>query len=53
MVTNHKTRWYGIHVVHEDGQYWIMDDNGNEEHVGVQFPSDERLDAFRDAVIAG
>lgn len=51
MVETHATRWSGIHVVTEDGQYWIMDDNGGEEHVGVSFPSDEQLDAYREAAI--
>ncbi len=50
MVTEHRTRWYGIHVIQEDGHYWIMDDKGGEEYAGVTFPSDARLDAYRAAV---
>ena len=52
MVKTHKTRWTGIHVITEDGQYWIMDDNGGEEYVGLSFPSDEDLDRYRDAAVA-
>ncbi len=50
IVQEHRTHWYGIHVIQEDGHYWIMDDNGGEEHVGTAFPTGEQLDAYRDAV---
>jgi hypothetical protein len=44
------TKWIGIHVVCDDGHYWITDDRGNEEHCGSEFPSDARLEAFRNEV---
>ncbi len=49
-IETYKTRWAGIHVVTENGHYWIMDDNGGEEHVGIEFPSDERLDTYRNEI---
>lgn len=47
----HKTRWYGIYVIQQDGHYWIADDRGGEEYIGTAFPTDERLDAYRDVVV--
>ena len=55
---NYRTAYAGIYIQREltDGartqrdHYWIMDDNGGEEHVGITFPSSERVDAYRNRV---
>lgn len=49
-VTNRPTKWSGIYVTSEAGHYWIMDDNGGEEYVGTAYPTDDRLNAYHDAI---
>ena len=45
--TTYKTRWSGIYVVADDGHYWIMDDYGNDEYIGTSFPTDNKIESYR------
>lgn len=51
-----KTKYYGIDVQIEynnetkSNEYWIVDDNGNDEYFGRALPTDADVDNYRDRV---
>jgi len=47
MPTQYKTKYYGIWLQTEDGEWWIVDDLGGEQYCGWERPSEAMIDAYR------
>lgn len=45
------TRYYGIWIQEENGEYWIQDANGGDLYCGRTMPTDEQVTAYRNAVV--
>ena len=44
------TKYFGIYVQEESGDFWIVDDIGGEEYYAER-PSDAQVDAYREELL--
>ena len=51
MLLHHDTIWTGIYIAEEDGHFWLMTSDGDEEYFGTVRPSLAQVDAFRDEIV--
>jgi len=45
-----KTKYYGIHIQHENGKYWIFDANGGDKYFGFSRPSEKDIENYRNTL---
>ena len=45
-----KTKYYGIYIQVENGDFWLIDDNGNNDFFGKVFPTNVEIENFRNEV---
>ena len=51
MKTYRETKYYGIFIDYEDGNYWISDGLGNDQFFGTAEPTEKDIDEYRERII--
>ena len=46
----HGTRWIGINIQEQNGYYWIVTYDGDNEFIGDHWPTKRQRKQFRNAV---
>jgi hypothetical protein len=42
----YNTKYYGVYVVKINGSYFFQTDNGLEDYIGDQYPSEELIENY-------